>query len=311
MVRFVIPFLCLINIRVFCQADSFEPITLSKETILSEVVIRNNLDVISFLQRVKNDTTFYKAYRNLRIVGFTARNDILMLDKSNKVKASMHARTKQVRRGNCRSMQVMEEQTTGDFYDGQSYNYYTAELYASLFFTPGRVCNETNIVSGIEREVRGKKGIEKHKEQLKLLLLNPGKRIPGIPFIGDKIDIFNPAIAKNYHFSVDIGDLAGRDCYVFTIVPKEDLPRSEKNKIVFDNITTWFDVKTMEIVARNYDLSYDTPLYDFNVHIEVQMTKFGELLLPALLRYSGDWKVILKKRERALFTATFSDFMTE
>ena len=99
MVRFIIPFLCLINIRGFCQADSSEAITLSKETILSEVVIRNNLDVISFLQRVKNDTTFYKAFRNLRIVGFTARNDILMLDKSNKVKASMHARTKQVRRG--------------------------------------------------------------------------------------------------------------------------------------------------------------------------------------------------------------------
>ena len=141
--------------------------------------------------------------------------------------------------------------------------------------------------------------------------MNPGKKIPGIPFIGDKIDIFNPVIARNYHFSVDMGDLAGRDCYVFTIVAKEDLPRSEKNKIVFDNITTWFDVKTMEIVARNYDLSYDTPLYDFNVHIEVQMTKFGELLLPALLRYSGNWKVIFKKRERALFTATFSDFMTD
>ena len=36
----------------------------------------------------------------------------------------------------------------------------------------------------------------------------------------------------------------------------------------------------MEIVARNYDLSYDTPVYDFNVHMEVQMTHFGSLLVP-------------------------------
>jgi hypothetical protein len=311
MIRFIIPFIFLIGNPSFSQSDSSDAILLSKETILSEVVIRNKLDVISFLQRVKNDTTFYKAFRNLRILGFTSLNDIQMLDKNGKVKASLRSTTKQVRNDNCRTMQVIEEHTTGDFYDGAGYNYYTGELYASLFLTRGKVCNETNIVAGIERDVRNKRGVEKHKEQLKMLFWNPGKKIPGIPFLGDRIDIFDPDIAKHYNFSVDMDAIEGQDCYVFKIIPKENLNRSAKNKIVFDNITTWFNAKTMEIVARNYDLSYDTPLYDFDVHIEAQMTKFGEFLVPKLLRYNGNWKVIFKKRERGLFTATFVDFKKE
>ncbi len=48
---------------------------------LSEIVINNKLNVPSFINRVKNDTTFYKAFRTLRIVGYTALNDIRMVDK--------------------------------------------------------------------------------------------------------------------------------------------------------------------------------------------------------------------------------------
>jgi hypothetical protein len=64
----------------------------------------------------------------------------------------------------------------------------------------------------------------------------------------------------------------------------------------------------MEIVARNYDLSYNAGVYDFDVHMEVVMTKFGEYLVPQTLRYKGDWDVAFKKRERGVFTATLFDF---
>ena len=54
---------------------------------LSEIVVNSKLDVASFIERVKNDTTFYKAFRNLRVIGYTSINDIRMLDKSNKIEA--------------------------------------------------------------------------------------------------------------------------------------------------------------------------------------------------------------------------------
>jgi len=74
-------------------------------------------------------------------------------------------------------------------------------------------------------------------------------------------------------------------------------------------MTTWFNEKTFEIVARNYSLSYDAGVYDFKVEMEVQMTKIGDLLVPSLLSYNGNWKAIFKKRERGVFTATLFDFV--
>ena len=71
---------------------------------------------------------------------------------------------------------------------------------------------------------------------------------------------------------------------------------------------TWFDALTMEVVARNYSLSYDAGVYDFDVSMEVEMTKFGEYLVPKTLRYKGNWDVVFKKRERGVFTATLFDF---
>jgi hypothetical protein len=64
----------------------------------------------------------------------------------------------------------------------------------------------------------------------------------------------------------------------------------------------------MNIVARNYDISYNAGVYDFDVKMEVVMTQFGNLTVPATLRYNGTWDVAFKKRERGMFTATLFDF---
>ena len=52
----------------------------------------------------------------------------------------------------------------------------------------------------------------------------------------------------------------------------------------------------------------DAAVYDFKVDMEVQMTKVGNLTVPSLIRYNGNWKAITKKRERGVFTATLFDF---
>ncbi len=153
--------LCLVNAKAQDTAIYFE----GKVYTLPDVIVRNNTDYITFLRQIKNDTTFYKAFRNLRILNFTSFNDIKMLDKKSKVKASLFSKTKQVRENGCRKTEVLEEKTTGDFYDKKKdYNYFTAELYAALLFAPQRICGETNIVKGVEISTKGKKGVDKHKE---------------------------------------------------------------------------------------------------------------------------------------------------
>jgi hypothetical protein len=266
------------------------------------------MDVQRFIKQVKEDTTFYKAFRTLHILGFTSWNDVRIKDKKGKIKASLLSKTRQNRAGNCRTMDILEQNVTGNFFDSEGkHNYETGELYEALFFTKGKVCGENNVVKGVDFRPKSQKGMAKHKEQLKMLFFNPGKKIPGIPFIGDKIDIFNPDKARNYEFAVDFAEYGGEHCFVFAIKAKAD-PPDGRGSIVIDSMITWFSTTTMEVLARNYDMSYSAGVYDFDVHMEVQMTRFGQYLVPKVLRYIGNWDVVTKKRERGLFTATLFDY---
>jgi hypothetical protein len=277
-----------------------------KNTItLSNVILDNKLNVASFISRVKKDSSFYKAFKNLRLIGFTSLNDIRMVDKDGDLKASLKSRTKQIRTGNCRKMETLEETTTGDFYtEDHAYNYYTAQMYASLFFTKDSVCGEDNIVAGTEFSTQGKSGLEKHKEQLKMLFFNPGRRISGLPFMSNKTAIYDDDMADKYDMGIDMGPYNNINCYIFT----QKVKPGSKDGVVVDEMITWFNADNYEVVARKYSLSYDALFYDFKVDMQVEMTTFNGLTVPNLIRYNGNWKAITKKRERGIFTATLFDF---
>lgn len=300
-------FICLLaQLPIAAQQTNDTTIMVGAKTItLSELVVNNKLNVPAFIERIKNDTSFYKAFRNLHMLGFSAINDIRMNNSEGAAKASLFSRTKQLRTKNCRSMQVLEETVTGDFYnDDHTYNYYTAQMYASLFFTKDSVCGEDNIVLGREFSTEGKSGMDKHKEQLKKLFFNPGKKISGIPFISSKTPIFDDAMADKYDMSIDMDIYNNTNCYIF----KQTVKPENKSDVVIDEMTTWFDDRTFEVRGRNYSLSYAAGVYDFKVQMEVVLSTFGEYLVPTLIRYNGNWKAIFKSRERGIFTATLFDF---
>lgn len=272
---------------------------------LSEVVIRSGTDVRGFIDRVKADTTFYKAFRNLRVLNYTSLNDIRMLDRKGKVRASQQSRTRQHAARGCRYTELLEEKTTGDFYKAKGgYNYYTAQLYDGLFFAFDTVCGQHNRVKDAHLGIRGKSGIEKNKEQLKMLFFDPGSDIPGIPLMGDKVKIFDEGHMKLYDFDIDIRDRNGISCYVFTVKAKPGLNAMERSRIVIDEMVTWFDYRTFEVQERNYAMSYNAGVYDFDVRMQVQMQYVGRYLVPAVIRYDGNWGVAFRKKERGLFTAT-------
>ncbi len=277
----------------------------NKIVTLKSVVLDHNLNVKMFIDKIKNDTSFYKAFRNLHIVGFTSINDIRMIDKKGNLNASLFGHSKQLVKDGCRTMQTIDETVTGDMYTAdKTFNYYTANMYASLFFTKGVICGEDNIVSGRSFSTEGKTGMEKHKEQLKMLFFNPGKRIKGLPFMSNKTAIYNDDLADSYDIEIDWQTYNNVNCNVF----KQKVKAGKEGTVVVDEMTTWFNDKTDEVVARNYTLSYDAGVYDFKVSMEVLMTTVGNLTVPSIIKYNGNWKAIFKKRERGIFTAILSDF---
>lgn len=277
----------------------------SQPVMIDEVIIRaGDFDAAEFINRIRQDTTFYKAFKTLRLVSFNADNNIKVLEKKgSRVKASLISETKQIYRDRCRTMNVLEEKTTGDFYDRKgNYNYYTAELYASLFFTKGKVCNENNIVKGYTGyETKGKSTLEKSKTKLKQLMFNPGSKVSGVPFMGDKSAIFEPHIARMYDFSIKAEEKNGVSCLMFEARPKPEYA----DKVVINLFKTWFRQSDYSIVARDYALSYKTGVYDFNVVMHVDLQQIGKHLLPTFISYSGNWYAMTKGRERVTFTTRF------
>jgi hypothetical protein len=262
--------------------------------------VRKGFDVNLFIERVKNDTTFYKAFKNLRLHSFTMYNDIEIVDKKDAIKATYNSITKQRVQQNCRKMLVEKEKITGDYYSQKKeLNYYTAKLYEHLFFTKGTVCGADNIVGNAKQ-----KGTTKYEEQLRMLIFNPGKRISGIPGLGDNMAIFEEPFRNKYDFKLSKQDYFGDSCYVFNAIPKKEYA----DEVVINELKTWFRASDFSIIARDYSLSYKTLFYDFDVVMKVKLKNTGMNLVPYDIQYKGNWHVFTKNREKASFTSIFTDF---
>jgi hypothetical protein len=265
---------------------------------LDTYIVKSGFDVNAFIRRVKSDTTFYKAFRSMRLRGYTATNDIAAYDKHGLLTATDHSKTQQVFVKHCRSTKVLEEQTTGDYYKRNGdYNYYTSELLAYLFFTKVTICGENDIVAGA-MNTYGSGSMEKRKYELKQLIFNPGSKISGIPFMSDRESIFDEDESQKYNFSIVQDQYEGQDCYVFKIVPKAGYER----KVIYNELNTWFRKSDYSILARDYSLSYHTLVYDFDVVMKVRTREIDGKLYPVHIDYNGDWHVFTKNRERVKFT---------
>lgn len=299
---FLIPF----SLTGHAQYMSDTTVSVGKNIItLKPVIVNAKLNIPYFIERVKNDTSFYKAFKNLRILNYSAIHDIRMLNKKGRTDAFYHSKTRQYRKNGCRFMQSIEEDVWGDFYDEKrNLNYYTAQMYASLFFTKDSVCNENNIVGNTAFNLNGKSGLEKHKEQLKMLFFNPGRRINGLPFMSKKTAIYDESLADCYNMLIDLDIRQGKECYVL----KQKVKPGREDDVVVQEMNTWFEDSTYEVMARDYRLKIDAGVYDFDVNMQVELNHINHLLVPSLIRYYGNWKVMFKKRERGVFTATLFDY---
>jgi hypothetical protein len=290
----------------FAFAQAQQDTTISSFNIeMDEVVvgsIRGGWDVGEFIRRVRTDTTFYKAFKSLRVVSFNAVNDIRIFNKRGGTEATYFSRTRTNVSNGCRTMQTSDERVTGDFFKrNKDYRYYTAELYAYLFFTKGRICGDNDIV-GSSIHQRGSGSMEKAKYQLKQLIFNPGSKISGVPLMGNKAAIFDPPTVRKYDFKLMSVEYAGESCYLFRALPKKEYA----DDVVYNELSTWFRKSDYAILARDYSLSFSTPVYDFDVKMRVRLQPMGSRLLPTRIEYDGNWRVATQGRERGKFTTVFS-----
>ena len=93
-----------------CSAQQYDTASAFSQPVkLDSFVVKSGFDINAFIRRVKSDTTFYKAFKNLHFIPYDAENNIEVFDNDNHVRASMRSKTKQEIIGKCRSTRTIKE----------------------------------------------------------------------------------------------------------------------------------------------------------------------------------------------------------
>lgn len=286
------------DISAFIYLDSFV-VTASK----------NGFDKDDFIDMVRTDESFLEAFQNLRFISYLSTNSFTYFNKKGIEQASYQDTIRQTVFDNCRTMEYLNTNTQGKYFKKtktRDYNYFTSELHDRLFYTHKKVCESPN--DPALKRVNASR-MEKYVFELKKLMFRPGEKA-AIPFLGDKTSIFETPMIQFYDFKISNDLYNGQvDCYVFSADVK---PVYEgKNKVVIKHLKTYFDKSTFQVVGRDYQLAYTAGLYQFDVQINVELTKIDTKYYPTQITYAGFWNVPIKKREAAEFQLEFYDFKNQ
>lgn len=300
--------LCLIPAIISGQ-DSVRTQMIAARVTLDSVVIvatRQGFSVEDFIRLVQTDESLHTAFRNLRRASYAFDTYMTFYDRRDAVKATWQSKNRQVHDGHCRTLEVLDESWTGDFYKGrkQKQRYYTTTLYERVFATPGRVCPDTN--TDTPTPSTSDPVIERHIGELRKLIFRPGER-SNVPLIGRKSEIFSDEMIDRYDFTI-VSDLYDdKPVYIFT-ARVNDRYASRENKTVFKELTTYFHKEDFQVVARTYRLSQSTTAYQFDVSMQVDLIRLDDRYFPSRVQYDGVWNIPTKKREDGMFDIRFYNF---
>ena len=269
---------------------------------------KKGFDVNDFIKMTKADTSFYRAFKNLKMFPHTSSNEIEIFDKEWSEVGKVSRYADHFSNGSMGWINITNEKTNGKVYkkDG-THKYFTAEMYDKVFLTKGKFPVNNSVQNSYSQEkMKGLSTKDKYYEKLKTFMFSPGTKVKGVPFIGNKLDIFSEKMAKYYDFT--IAKAFFRDtipCYKFSCKKKINVPNK---KVTITKLITFYDRRTMNIIARTYALKDITPMFSFDIKMFIELNyDFGEYI-PIKIKYNGKWDVPFKKGEQIKFEMNCSNY---
>lgn len=278
-----------------------QPDTLFKHVQLDEFVVSaqaTGFSVEAFMQQVRTDTSFHKAFLNTRYHPHRMFSALVVSNKGERELATLYRETRLVREGKLARQVIDTERVEGKLRDRKGeFRYLTAEMYDDVFFPKGEYVAD-NSVAARKLEVERGSRFEKYKSELKKFMFDPGSEIASVPFIGSKLALFEPHMAPLYDFRIWSDTRNGHTCWVFSADAK---PEHRDGKTVIKTMDTWFDQETSEVIARQYRIANSSLILDFDITIKVENAHINGALVPTRVDYDGDWNIPFKKRELVKF----------
>ncbi|MEO5911343.1 MAG: hypothetical protein ABIP95_10670 [Pelobium sp.] len=267
------------------------------------------LDIEDFINEILNDTSFYQAFRNMKKYSFIAENRVYTYDKKDKVDGKIYRKILHSNNNDGHNMKFLQKEDSGKlFKKNGKYELYTVEMFDYIFMNAYSTDFVPNSASS-----SGKGGTnESYKDKLKTLIFTPGRPIKGVPFISGKTEIFTANMRQYYNYAFAKGMyLDSIPVYRFKVTMKPDLSNWTKDGIMIKELTTIFDQRNFQILGRYIDMKLDNLAFDFNVQMNIEMSYFGEDLLPTKISYQGNWDVPFKKEEKASFLVLHKGYKKE
>lgn len=296
--------LSFISSFLFSQEDEkiYNSIQLDTLTIFAQ----NEFDTKTFIQRIKDDTTFYQAFKNLRYYPHKAMGDLWVYNKREKEKATEKISVTQHLAEPYMWQDRKTISSSGKLRTKKGkYRFTTAEIYYDIFFPSDTIPVSTEIPN-VKEESIGKSKKSKYIHDLKLMMFNPGEDISGVPIVGKKMSIFDNDMIEFYDYKVSIINFNGMECYQFSCIAK---PERKEYKTVIKYLTTVFNKETMAVLNRQYSMRYKSILFQFDVKIDVKNEMKNGIIIPLSISYNGYWDIPFKTQEKIAFTITNSGYI--
>ncbi len=299
----------ILFIAGFAKANAQTDI--AKLITLDEFVVSAGLedfDAADFIRQIQEDTTFYQAFLNLKYFPHDMKSAMVVYEKDESERGTLQRKARQfLSTDEIMWVDITYEKTNGKLKKRNgTWKYLTAEMYDEVFF-PTEKQRVGNQIVEKEQELSGS-GLDKHKAQLKKMLFNPGQEIQNVPFIGDKMAIFDETMTPFYNYSIYAYPWQDSiPCIAFSCYVKE----GDEDEVVIRDMTSYFHRDTHEVIAREYRLAHNTILFDFDITMKVENKLQEGRLLPSKIEYSGQWDIPFKKPEIISFQIECANYVLQ
>lgn len=288
------------------QAQSYFLDTASVDTVA--IRYKKGFDEQDFIRMTKTDTSFYRAFKNLKMYPHHSENKVEIFDKQWSPIGKLERSANHYSTGTEGWIKTLTETTDGKVYKKNGkHKYFTAEMYDKVFFTEGRFPVNNLVGDAYSQEkMKGLSTKDKYYEKLKTFMFSPGTGVKGVPLIGKKLNIYDGKMVRFYDFTLEKTMFHDSiPSYKFSVKKKEDV---SDTKIVISKIVTFYDRRTMKVIARSYALKDRNAMVSFDIKMYIELKYEFEEYLPVTIKYNGEWDVPFKKPERIKFQMKSSNY---